>query len=122
MSNAVPTHRERQIADLKPGDHVCSFYEEPADQLPRAVELLKAGLVWGYRCLYLTSNHLINEVRDALTVAGVNVEREQERGALRLLTGRDELSFFAAWGGWLSLLGFVAVAYVLVRIPARWQV
>jgi putative OPT family oligopeptide transporter len=27
-------------------------------------------------------------------------------------------SFFPAWGGWLSLIGFAAVAYVLIRLPA----
>src|SRR5580704_13665590 len=27
-------------------------------------------------------------------------------------------SFVPAWGGWLSLLGFAAIAYVLIRIPA----
>jgi putative OPT family oligopeptide transporter len=36
-----------------------------------------------------------------------------------VLTGRDELSFFPAWGGWLSLVGFAAVAYVLIRIPTN---
>ncbi len=35
-----------------------------------------------------------------------------------LFTGKDELSFYPAWGGWLSLLGFAAVAWVLVRIPS----
>ena len=28
-------------------------------------------------------------------------------------------SFFPAWGGWLSLIGFAAIGYVLVRIPTR---
>ena len=37
----------------------------------------------------------------------------------RLITGSDELPFFAAWGGWLSLAGFAAVAWVLIRIPLR---
>ncbi|MBZ5596645.1 MAG: hypothetical protein LAP39_30765 [Acidobacteriia bacterium] len=36
-----------------------------------------------------------------------------------LLTGRDELSFFPAWGGWLSIVGFAALAYVLIRIPTK---
>jgi uncharacterized membrane protein YbjE (DUF340 family) len=27
-------------------------------------------------------------------------------------------SFVSAWGGWLSLAGFAAIAYVLIRIPA----
>ena len=29
-----------------------------------------------------------------------------------------QFAFFPAWGGWLSLLGFASVAYVLIRIPA----
>jgi uncharacterized oligopeptide transporter (OPT) family protein len=35
----------------------------------------------------------------------------------RLLTGADEFRFYPAWGGWLSLVGFAAVAWVLIRIP-----
>jgi putative OPT family oligopeptide transporter len=35
----------------------------------------------------------------------------------RLLTGADEFRFYPALGGWLSLAGFAAVAWVLVRIP-----
>lgn len=37
----------------------------------------------------------------------------------RLLTGADELPGFPEWGGWLSLLGFGALAWILVRIPTR---
>ena len=37
----------------------------------------------------------------------------------KFLVGRDEFGFFQAWGGWLSLAGFAAVAWVLVRIPLR---
>jgi putative OPT family oligopeptide transporter len=29
------------------------------------------------------------------------------------------LGFYPAWGGWLSLIGFASIAYVLIRIPAR---
>jgi OPT family oligopeptide transporter len=29
------------------------------------------------------------------------------------------LSFFPAWGGWLSLIGFASIAYVLIRIPTQ---
>jgi len=34
-----------------------------------------------------------------------------------VVTGADELPFYGAWGGWLSLVGFAAVAWVLIRIP-----
>jgi OPT family oligopeptide transporter len=37
----------------------------------------------------------------------------------KALTGSGELPFFSAWGGWLSLLGFALVAWVLIRIPLR---
>lgn len=30
-----------------------------------------------------------------------------------------QFAFFPAWGGWLSLMGFASVAYVLIRIPAK---
>jgi putative OPT family oligopeptide transporter len=35
----------------------------------------------------------------------------------RVITGSDELSFYREWGGWLSLIGFAAIAWVLIRIP-----
>jgi OPT family oligopeptide transporter len=37
----------------------------------------------------------------------------------RLLTGADKFSFYDSWGGWLSLIGFAAVAYALIGVPAR---
>lgn len=37
----------------------------------------------------------------------------------RMFTGADELSFFPSLGGWLSVIGFAAIAWVLIRIPAR---
>jgi len=37
----------------------------------------------------------------------------------RVLTGADQFSWFDAWGGWLSLVGFAAVAYVLIGLPNR---
>ena len=34
-----------------------------------------------------------------------------------LISGADEFGFFASWGGWLSLAGFAALAYILIGIP-----
>jgi len=42
--------------------------------------------------------------------------------AVIFLTGLPSVisfSFVPAWGGWLSLIGFASLAYVLIRIPAR---
>jgi putative OPT family oligopeptide transporter len=40
--------------------------------------------------------------------------------AVVFLTGRSigSFSFVPAWGGWLSLIAFAAIAYVLIKIPA----
>ena len=36
-----------------------------------------------------------------------------------VLTGRDELPFLTDWGGWLSLVAFAIIAYILIRVPLR---
>jgi hypothetical protein len=33
------------------------------------------------------------------------------------ITGADQLPFYAAFGGWLSILAFAAIAWVLIRVP-----
>ena len=38
---------------------------------------------------------------------------------VHFLTGAEQFSWFGAAGGWLSLLGFAAVAWVLIGIPSR---
>jgi uncharacterized oligopeptide transporter (OPT) family protein len=35
------------------------------------------------------------------------------------LTGADQFGFFEHWGGWLSLIGFVSLAWVVIGIPNR---
>jgi putative OPT family oligopeptide transporter len=37
----------------------------------------------------------------------------------RIVTGQDELGLFGISGGWLSILVFACVAYILIRIPIR---
>jgi len=36
-----------------------------------------------------------------------------------VFTGADSFSWFPAWGGWLSLVAFGALVWVLVRVPAQ---
>jgi len=38
---------------------------------------------------------------------------------VHMLSGADQFSFYPAWGGWLTLVGFAAIAWVLIRIPLR---
>lgn len=85
-------------------DRICSGF--PEEQKRRAEEkgtLLASGLIAG--------EAIVGILQAVLFVAGIS-------SLTKLLTGADGLSFFPAWGGWLSLLGFAAVAWVLIRIPA----
>jgi OPT family oligopeptide transporter len=66
--------------------------------------LLASGLIAG--------EAIVGILEAVLFLAGIS-------SLTHLVTGRDELGFVAAWGGWLSLIGFAAVAWVLIRIPAR---
>ena len=68
------------------GDHVCTLYTSGEQQLAAAVEYVKDGLARGERCLYVCCEHPLPEFRQALRDGGVDVEAEEKRGALLLVT------------------------------------
>jgi hypothetical protein len=68
------------------GDHICTLYTSPEEQLQAAVEYIKAGLARGEQCLYVCGEHTPEELRMALHAAGINVCQEEARGALSLVT------------------------------------
>ncbi|HZY30019.1 MAG TPA: PAS domain S-box protein, partial [Candidatus Methylomirabilis sp.] len=80
---------ERQITELKPGHHLCLIYEDVAQQMAAIVPFVRTGLARGERCLYIADHSTTREVAAALAAAGVDVQRERERGALVLLTKRE---------------------------------
>lgn len=71
------------------GDHICTLYGSPEEQLKAAVEYIKAGLARRERCLYVCGEHSIKELRGALRAAGVDVKTDEARGALVLVTKKD---------------------------------
>ncbi|HEY1937016.1 MAG TPA: MEDS domain-containing protein [Candidatus Angelobacter sp.] len=68
------------------GDHICTLYASPEEQLQAAVEYIKAGLARGEQCLYVCGEHTPDELRMALDAAGVKVKEEEARAALSLVT------------------------------------
>ena len=68
---------------------MCWVYEDPAEQLRVTVAFVKAGLARGQRCVHVAGDRSLDEVRRALAAAGVDVAREEERGALRLWSKWD---------------------------------
>jgi hypothetical protein len=68
------------------GDHVCTLFSSPEEQLSAAIEYIQQGLHRNERCLYVCSEQTPHEFRAALAAAGIDVAREEARGALVLLT------------------------------------
>src|SRR5690242_13381152 len=71
------------------GDHICTLYSSPEEQLKAAVEYIKSGLGRGERCLYVCGEHTPKQLRMALRLAGIDVKSQEQRGALILITKRD---------------------------------
>jgi hypothetical protein len=73
---------------------------------------------------YTPERKLLVEERGTLLASGL-IAGEAIVGillAVFFLAGKDTIAtvpFYSAWGGWLSLIGFAAIAYVLIRIPAK---
>jgi len=73
----------------KQGDHVCTLYSTREEQMAAAVEYIRGGLSRGERCLYVCGEHTPDEFRAGLREAGIDVEAEEARGALILITKHE---------------------------------
>ena len=71
------------------GDHICTLYSTRDEQLVAAIAYLRGGLSRGERCLYVCCEHTPDEFRAGLREAGIDVDAEEARGALLLLTKHD---------------------------------
>lgn len=71
------------------GDHVCTLYSTREEQLAAAVEYIKAGLERGEHCLYVCCEHTPKQFRAALRKGGIDVNAEEARGALLIMTKHD---------------------------------
>ena len=73
---------EIEWEDLRPGDHVCYLYDDPAEQLRNITKFLAAGLPQGERILYVYEHHTPAQLDAALAEHGVDVAKERARGAI----------------------------------------
>ena len=80
---------ERELANLKPGDHLCPIHDSSVDQLAVAVAFISVGLARGERCVFVADEHSVQEIVRAFEAARVDAARERGRGALRILTKGD---------------------------------
>ncbi|MEW5855353.1 MAG: MEDS domain-containing protein [Myxococcota bacterium] len=86
MARAQPSD---VIPTLRPGDHVCLFYESQEEQRAWLVPFFREGLRRGEACVYIMDQHHRHDVAAALHAGGVDVRAEVRRGALSLLTQDD---------------------------------
>ena len=85
--NPVPMSSPRM--HFRQGDHVCALYATREEQMEAAIDYIRGGLSRSERCLYIVCEHTPEEFRAGLRAAGIEVDREEARGALILLTKED---------------------------------
>ncbi len=76
--------------DLRPGDHVCYFYQDQADLYGHVSTFFAEGLSRNERCIYVFDDNADSSLLDeALTKHGVDPQKERARGALHYLITQD---------------------------------
>ncbi|GAB3663318.1 MEDS domain-containing protein [Halopiger thermotolerans] len=70
-------------------DHFALIYDSPEDQFAAVVPFLRQGLERGERCVYVTDEGSVDEVRAALRDGGIDVASAVESGSLVIETFQD---------------------------------
>jgi len=72
--------------------HQCLIYDgSPEKQLPCLAAMIGKQLAANKRCMYLNSPALVAELRSTLLAAGMDVAREEKRGALIVRSDQSHL-------------------------------
>jgi hypothetical protein len=78
------------------GDHVCTLFSSPEEQVNAAVDYIRGGLARGERCLYVCGEHTPEAFRARVRAAGIDTAVEEKRGALLLREGHLKGGSFKA--------------------------
>jgi MEDS: MEthanogen/methylotroph, DcmR Sensory domain len=76
------------VEELVSGDHASLFYRTFEEQLAAVIPFIEIGLRRNERCLYVTGENSVEGILEAMGEAGIDVEREQRRGALNVASGQ----------------------------------
>ena len=101
------THSVRQMADLKPGDHLCCIYGTEEEHRALIAPFLCQGLERGQKVLYIVDAHTAEEVLGYLEDEGIEVGPYLQSGQLLILTADDSYMREGAFDpdGMIRLLG-----------------
>jgi hypothetical protein len=69
--------------------HICGFFRNPQEEYRVLFPFIKEGLARGDRTVQIVEPELRDEYRQQLRAAGVDVDEEERRGRLEVLSGRD---------------------------------
>ena len=86
----MDSNLERRIARLRHGDHLCLIYDGGAEKAVALVPYFNIGLAAGERCLYVGPPAAGRRLERGLEEARVRTGAELERGALVLVTRRED--------------------------------
>jgi signal transduction histidine kinase len=73
-------------SNLRAGDHLCAIYDTDAEWLGSAVPYFREGLARREACVYVASEKNSMHLEVALRAAGIDVDAQRRRGALRFAT------------------------------------
>ena len=66
------------------GKHICALYQGTEEQLATAAEYIRGGLSRREQCLFICGEQSVPQYRKLLAHSGIDVDREEARGALVL--------------------------------------
>lgn len=97
------------LPEISHGDHCCLLFTSPAEQVAVTAPFLALGLERDERAVFVATADEIDRVRTGLREAGLDIDREVERGRLAFVSEREYLED----GKWSTekMLGFLQRAY-----------
>lgn len=76
-------------AEIKPGEHICSFYENKMEQFQIIIPFIIEGLVRKEKCLYIADENTVEEIKAGLHMHGIDVDQNLRTGQLNIMTARE---------------------------------
>jgi chemotaxis family two-component system sensor kinase Cph1 len=76
-------------AEIKLGEHLCSFYENKEEQFQIVFPFIVEGLARNEKCLYIADENSVDEVKAGLLIHGIDVEECLKTGQLNIRTTKE---------------------------------
>ena len=86
---AVAVKMRHLVRRLRPTDHVLFLYESSEAKHDVLFDYLKVGLEAGEAAVYIASEEIPSQIRDAMGRFGIEVKKYEKTGALQILAYND---------------------------------